>query len=386
MLRRFSRFVLAILLIEFLDEFVFGAREAAWPLIRDDLALSYAEIGILLSVPGLVSNAVEPLLAVLGEVWRRKVLVLGGGVMFTLALLITTVAPSFAVLLAGFILMYPASGAFVSLSQATLMDLEPERREQNMARWTFAGSLGVVGGPLALAGASLLGWGWRGTFVGMMGLMLLLTVTSRRMPYPDGAGRERLTLAPLRHGLGDAVAQLREGPVLRWLVLLQFSDLMMDVLLGFLALYFVDVGGTTPAQAGMAVAVWTGVGLAGDLLLIPLLERVKGLNYLRISAVLELLLLPAMLLAPTYDLKLVILGALGFFNSGWYAILQAQLYAALPGRSGTALAVNNLAGLVGSLIPLALGLVAQAYGLTAVMWLLLAGPVALLIGLPRRLR
>jgi MFS transporter, FSR family, fosmidomycin resistance protein len=386
MLRRFSRFVLVILLIEFLDEFVFGAREAAWPLIRDDLALSYAEIGILLSVPGLVSNAVEPLLAVLGDVWRRKVLVLGGGVMFTLALLITTVAPSFAVLLAGFILMYPASGAFVSLSQATLMDLEPERREQNMARWTFAGSLGVVSGPLALAGSSLLGWGWRGTFVGMVGLMLLLTVTSRRMPYPDGAGRERLTLAPLRQGLRDAVAQLREGPVLRWLVLLQFSDLMMDVLLGFLALYFVDVGGTTPAQAGMAVAVWTGVGLVGDLLLIPLVERVKGLNYLRISAVLELLLLPAMLLAPTYELKLVLLGALGFFNSGWYAILQAQLYAALPGRSGTALAVNNLAGLAGSLIPLALGLVAQAYGLTAVMWLLLAGPVALLIGLPRRLR
>ncbi len=386
MLRRFSRFVLVILLIEFLDEFVFGAREAAWPLIRDDLALSYAQIGVLLSVPGLISNAVEPLLAVLGDVWRRKALVVGGGAAFTLALLLTAAAPGFAVLLIAFILMYPASGAFVSLSQATLMDLEPERREQNMARWTFAGSLGVVGGPLALAGASLLGWGWRGTFLGMAGLLLLLTVISRRMPYPDGVHGERLTLAPLRQGLLDAVGQLRQGPVLRWLVLLQFSDLMLDVLLGFLALYFVDVARATPAQAGMAVAVWTGVGLAGDLLLIPLLERVKGLSYLRISAVLELLLLPAMLLAPTYELKLVILGALGFFSSGWYAILQAQLYAALPGRSGTALAVNNLAGLAGSLIPLALGLVAQRYGLTAVMWLLLAGPVALLAGLPRHTR
>ena len=36
---------------------------------------------------------------------------------------------------------------------------------------------------------------------------------------------------------------------------------MLDVLLGFLALYFVDV-------AGAVVAVWTGVGLPGDLLLI----------------------------------------------------------------------------------------------------------------------
>ena len=40
------------------------------------------------------------------------------------------------------------------------MDLEPEWREQNMACWTFASSLGVVAGCCA-AGALLFGWGWR---------------------------------------------------------------------------------------------------------------------------------------------------------------------------------------------------------------------------------
>lgn len=384
MLRRLSRFVIVILLIEFLDEFVFGAREAAWPLIRDDLALSYAEIGVLLSAPGFLSSVVEPFLAILGDVWRRRVIVLAGGAAFTVALLLTAAAPSFVVLLVAFILMYPASGAFVSLSQATLMDLEPARREQNMARWTFAGSLGVVGGPLVLAAMSVVGGGWRATFGMMAALMLLLLLVSRRMPYPDGAASTRLAFEPLKRGLVDAVAQMRQRAVLRWLVLLSFSDLMLDVLLGFLALYFVDVVGTTPTQAGLAVAVWTGVGLAGDLLLIPLLERVQGLRYLRVSALLELVLLPALLLVPGLELKLVLLGALGFFNSGWYAILKAQLYAALPGRSGTALAVNNFAGLIGSFIPLALGLVAQRYGLSVTMWLLLAGPVVLLVGLPRR--
>jgi FSR family fosmidomycin resistance protein-like MFS transporter len=34
------------------------------------------------------------------------------------------------------------------------MDSDPSRREQNMARWTFAGSLGVVVGPVALSGAA----------------------------------------------------------------------------------------------------------------------------------------------------------------------------------------------------------------------------------------
>jgi hypothetical protein len=55
----------------------------------------------------------------------------------------------------------------------------------------------------------------------------------------------------------NALRALRRREVLRWLTLLECADLMMDVLLGFLALYFVDVVGATPAQAGGAVAVWT---------------------------------------------------------------------------------------------------------------------------------
>ena len=45
--------------------------------------------------------------------------------------------PEFLYLLVAFILFYPASGAFVNLSQATLMDSETDRHEQNMARRGF---------------------------------------------------------------------------------------------------------------------------------------------------------------------------------------------------------------------------------------------------------
>ena len=83
------------------------------------------------------------------------------------------------------------------------------------------------------------------------------------------------------------------------MVLLEFSDLMLDVLYGFLALYFVDVVGFTASKAALAVAVWTGFSLLGDFLLIPLLEKVRGLNYLRFSVVAELILFPAFLLFQT---------------------------------------------------------------------------------------
>ena len=68
---------------------------------------------------------------------------------------------------------------------------------------------------------------------------------------------------------------------------------------------------------------------------------------------------------------------MGLGNSGWYAILQAQLYSALPGRSGTAMAANSVFGLVGGAIPVLLGWVAQTAGLPVALWLLLLGLVAM---------
>ena len=150
----------------------------------------------------------------------------------------------------------------------------------------------------------------------------------------------------------------------------------------FLLIEFLDELVFGVIQAAGAVFIWLAVGLVGDFLLIPLLEKVNGLHYLRLSVILELVLFPAFLLAPLPWLKLVLVGLLGFFNSGWYAILKGRLYSAMPGQSGAVMAIGNLAGLIGDLLPFLIGLMADRFGLTAAMWLLLAGPLALLIGLP----
>ena len=114
--------------------------EAAWQLIRNDLHLNYAQIGFALSLPGFLANFIEPFLFTISDVWKRRTLILAGGVFFTISLLLTGVSTSFIFLLCSFILFNPSSGAFVGLSQSALMDAEPDRRENNMARWTFAGS------------------------------------------------------------------------------------------------------------------------------------------------------------------------------------------------------------------------------------------------------
>lgn len=364
-----------MLAIELLDELVGGTRAAAWPLIRHDLHLSYTEVGLVLGIPGFFGSALDPLLGAAGDTRFRRVVLLGGGVVFALSASLTAASIGFWTLLIALVIGNPATGAFVSLAQATLMDLDPAARERNMARWTLAGSFGYVGGPLLLSAALGLAIGWRGVIAGLAGGTVPVLFAARRVPSPIEHPH-----ASLRASLGSAMAALRRRDVLRWLVLLEASDLLLDVFHGFLALYFVDVARTSASTAALAVAVWTGAGLVGDWLLLFVLHRVRGRTYLRVTAAISLAAYPAFLALPSTWSKLALLVALGLLNSGWYAIPKAGLYESLAGTSGAAVAVGGIGGIVGAAVPLTLGFVASSAGLDATMWILLLAPVALLVG------
>jgi FSR family fosmidomycin resistance protein-like MFS transporter len=369
------------LAIEFLDELAYGTIGAAWPAIRDDLNLTYGQIGLLVGLPLMLGNIVEPALGLLGDLGHRKQIILAGGVCFLAAMLTMGVSTSFILLMAALILSSPSSGAFVGLSQATLIDLNPDRRELSMARWTLAGSLGVVAGPILLALILSGGGSWRIPFFLFAASALLLTVALAPRRFPASpAGEERPNFRGL---LSDFWSAIRRREVLRWLVLLALGDLMLDVLLGFIALYGTDVAHVTSATAVLMVAVWSGVGILGNALLIPLLKRVNPVQYLRISALVMLGLYSAFLLAPWIGIKFLLLAFMGLWNAGWYAIPKARLYAALPGRSGIAMAIDSSFGVLAGGVPLLLGGLAQHFGLAATMWLLIAGPLGLLFLLPR---
>jgi len=124
-------------------------------------------------------------------------------------------------------------------------------------------------------------------------------------------------------------------------------------------------------------------GLVGDAVLVPVLRRFEGLAVLRVSATLMLAVYPAFLLSNDPGARFVLLAAIGLLRAGWYAIPQARLFDEFHGSSGTAVAIADIGGLAGLLLPLAIGALAQRAGLGAAMWVLLAAPVALLVGLPR---
>jgi MFS transporter, FSR family, fosmidomycin resistance protein len=372
----------AALAVELVDELAGGVKSAALPLIRRDLGLSYGQIGLLESAPLLLGSIMElPLGILAGHGRRRRRAVLLGGVLFTLTLIGAAAARSFAGLLVAFVLFFPASGAFVSLTQSGLMDADPGRREQHMARWELAGSAGSLAGPVLVIAVLAAGGGWRSAYLALAAAAAAAWLgVARNPPAPvpaDGPGADPAA------GTAAVRRALRQPGVVRWLVLLQVSDLLLDVFTGFLALYLVAVVHATPEQAALGVAIRLGAGLAGDAALIRALSHVSGLVLLRASAAVTAVVFPAFLLAGGLVPKLLLLGCLSVVTAPWYPVLQAELYGSLPDDSGIVVSLSSAAGLLGGAVPLAVGLLAQRFGLAWALACLAIAPPLLLAGLRR---
>jgi FSR family fosmidomycin resistance protein-like MFS transporter len=156
-------------------------------------------------------------------------------------------------------------------------------------------------------------------------------------------------------------------------------------LFSYLALYFVDVARATEVQAGVAVTVWLAMGLITDFLFIPFIDRQKdSLQFLRTTAVMECFAFALFLLTPGFIPKLLIVIMVNLFNTGWYPILQGRLYSSLPGQSASVMAIGSVTAPLAKFFPFLIGFLADQVGLQSAMWLLLLGPIALVIGLPRR--
>jgi MFS transporter, FSR family, fosmidomycin resistance protein len=378
--------LVAALGVEALDELVDGTKGAALPLIRGDLHLNYAELGLLIAVPLLVGSLLElPLGLVAGSGRRRSRLVLAGGLVLAASLVVVAFAGSFPILLAGLVAFFPASGAFVSLTQAALMDIDPDRHQQRMAAWNLAGSAGAVAGPLLLAAVLTLGGTWRSAYLLLAGLAgVALAIAAARGPAraaiaQSAAEDDDEQSAPVK----EALRAVRDGQVARWLILLQIIDLLLDVLTGYVGVYLVDVAKLRPAEAAIAVAIRLGGMLLGDALFVPIARRVSGRAAIVATAAAASLLYPAFLLLPAWPAKLGALALLSIVTACWYPVAQAGLYGALPGRSGVAVFWSSAAGLIGAVGPLLVGLLAQQAGLSVALGCLAITPLAVLAVVPR---
>ncbi|MEO0489988.1 MAG: MFS transporter, partial [Cyanobacteria bacterium J06659_2] len=84
---------LIFLAVELLDELIYGVLVGAWPLIAEDLHLSYIQIGLAMTLPSIIASTIEPIVGIWGDIGPRRALILGGGVGFAIALLSNIIRP-----------------------------------------------------------------------------------------------------------------------------------------------------------------------------------------------------------------------------------------------------------------------------------------------------
>jgi FSR family fosmidomycin resistance protein-like MFS transporter len=136
-------------------------------------------------------------------------------------------------------------------------------------------------------------------------------------------------------------------------------------------------------QASLMFSILMGAGLLSNIVLIPLLEKFPGRTLVRLSAGVSGILYAAWLLAPWLWAKIGLIILVRLVTIGCYEVLQGEAFATTPGRSGTVMAINSVIGLLGGGIAFLIGWVAARAGLQAALWILLAGPISMVLFVPR---
>ncbi|WP_042381424.1 MFS transporter [Streptacidiphilus melanogenes] len=332
------------------------------PEIAGDYGVSIPTAGLLVTgyAIGVVVGA--PLMTVIGtRISRRTMLMLLMG-LFTVGNLLSALAPSFGVMLAGRIVASLAHGAFFGIGSVVAAEMVAPHRKAGAIATMFTGLTvaNIVGVPLGtFVGQAV---GWRITFVGVaaLGVVGLLGIAALvpDLPRPEGA-RLRRELAAFRNVqvvLAMAMTVLGFGGVF---AAITYIAPMMTHVAGY------SDGAVTWLLVLFGVGMFLGNLLGGrfaDRRLMPMLYASLG----GLAVVLALFTLTAhsrLLAAVT----ILLVGALGFAT---VPPLQKRVLDQAHGAPTLASAVNIGAFNLGNALSAWLGgaVIAAGLGYTAPNW------------------
>lgn len=374
--RRLAKLSALLIGVDYLDEFA-GAGFVGAPDIQGEFAISYTAAALILFViPGLLGVAIEPIFYMLSDRWPRKPLVVGG--LLTLGVL--QIAAGFATsawwLGAALALTGAASGVGVNVAQATLVDATPDDRERAMARWTFAGVLGDFSTPALFWVLAALSLGWHEAFFATGGLIVAYALLLATREFPPARNDGDATLPSIREALRGAFANRQ---LLLWLFAVLLCSLLDEILVTFGGLHLrVNLGADTAERSLVLMAFVAGAGF-GLLAVERALARVPARRILLAAGAAGTLGYAVWLALPVLWMSGLAMFVVGFVTAPLYPIAMAQAYRALPDQSGMVNALSSMFAPFDLALPLALGAVADSFGLYAALLLLAGQPIGILL-------
>ncbi|HLZ22889.1 MAG TPA: MFS transporter [Ktedonobacterales bacterium] len=371
-----------------LDELTSGFPVVALPLLRDRLHLTYAQAGFLFTAGALSSLVIEPALNLLADRGSKRPLIASGMLALAVAFVILGLAVSYPMLILGFVVFFPATGAAVGLSQAALVDARPADAPRTLARWTLLSGVGDLLSPLAVVVLLALGQGWpaicalgAAVWLAILPLFLSQRYIANQSPPPAlSAPMDEDAGAGVRIGLR---AVLRDTLLIRWVAVGVLCNMLDEIFLAFAALYLRDRLHASAEAVTLTVLAGTVGALLSLVVLERLLARIDGPRLLPWFALLTLAAVVTFLLAPGLALAAAALFIVNLGAAGWYPIAQAAAYARAPGRSGAVLAVTSISAPFEIAMPGIVGMLAAHYGISAGVAFLGLAPLGVLVLAPR---
>jgi MFS family permease len=356
-----------------------GVAVCGAPSLERELGLSHtAYVVFVFALPLVVAAGLEAAVAVVSDRVERRWLVAAGQAGLAAALLFVAWTDGPWGLAAGLAVAGATSGVACAAAQALLVSAEKGGTDRAMARWALFAAVGDLLAPLVTAGAIALGFSYRGALVAVAAVAAVQavgTALARDRAHVAEGEDDEVAAEPLRAALGRAA---RNGKVWLWLFAAASCTLLDElvVALGSLRLSR-DLGASDALAAGGAVA-FSGGAVIGAALTDRAVSRFGRRAVLVWSSVLCGAAIGAALLACSPGFACATLFAIGVTCAPHHGLALARAYDEMPGRPGTVQALGQLFVAVDVVAPLALGAVADRFGLTAAIACLALQPAVIL--------
>lgn len=375
-----------------LDELTFGFLVVGLPLARDTFHMTYEQIGLLFTAGAISALAIEPVINLASDHISKRVPILAGMFCLMGTFALAGLTDRYVLLVLAVALADPAIGAAVGLSQAALVEQQPNTATRTMARWTMLSSVGDLLSPLVVAATVAIGGGWTALSLMAAALWLLAAGVALPLRFP----RPAVSLTSDDESSSSAwvemrqaiVAALHDWVLFRWMGILFMATMVDEIFLGFAGLMLHDRLHATVQSTSLILALGMIGGMVGLLMLERVLARSSdqqraGIRLLPWLALLTLAGIVALLLAQALWLGAVALFAIGLGATGWYPVARAATYERLPGHAGLARAITGLVMPLELILPAVVGVLASQFGLVTALGFLGLAPVGVLLLAPR---
>ena len=336
-----------------------GALPALLPFFITAYDLSYAAVAGIVFAANMTSSIVQPLFGHAADRFSKPWLLSAGLMLAGMGLAMSGYCRSYGWLLflavvsgIGIAAYHPEAARMVNFAAG-------DRKGTAMSLFGVGGTIGFAIGPLFVTTA-LIQWGLKGTLVLIVPVTMMATVMASQYAMFQSLSTDQNSVRRL-----SATEELKDNwsAFARLTITIIGRSVIFYGLNTFIPIYWINVLNQSKASGAMALTVFAGAGIIGNLLGGSLADRIGQKKVMLIGFFGLMLFLPLLVVVKNVQVATIFLIPIGLMLFGSYspAIVMGQNY--LPNRVGLSSGVTlGVAVAIGGGATPIIGRIADLYG------------------------